>query len=81
MKTAQEAKQLTDSMIKVSMNRTLRKISACIDKAISEGKYSINVCESLNSEVIKVLNENGYSVKGFYDQREGDTVTISWANS
>lgn len=78
MKTAQEAYEATKSRNDLIISQTLKNISNKIDEAISQGKYSVDIHECVANEVIGILIENGYNVKGFHDPRDGDILTISW---
>ena len=78
MKTAQEAYEATKLRNETVNSQILKDISTKIDIAISQGKYSMDIYESIPTEVIKMLTDNGYSIQAFSSQKEGDTVTISW---
>lgn len=80
IKTAKEAYEATKSRNDLIISQTLKNISNKIDEAISQGKYSVNIYETLENEVFGILIEKGYDVKAFHNQKEGDTVTISWGN-
>ena len=80
IKTAKEAYEATKSRNDLIIGQTLKNISKKIDEAISQGRYSVNIYETLDNEIFGILIEKGYDVKAFYDQKEGDTVTISWGN-
>jgi hypothetical protein len=49
-----------------------------IVKEVNLGNFSVSYYKSLLSSVKKKLEDEGYGVDVYFDQRDGTTNTISW---
>lgn len=78
---SQARKQIEDS-IKNKYDRQVSLINSII-KSSSDFKIFLSdsddrIREPILSSVVKELEDAGYSIKYFHDQREGNCYTITW---
>ena len=76
---AEQAYKETKQIESMLYDKIIKNINNQIQIAISQGRYSINIYDqNFNDAIINKLREAGYKVETMFDQRDGDTITISW---
>lgn len=80
---ANEARVLTERNILSGANSYVKTISASIEEAVRNKKFSVSTYpENMSAEerlfVKDYFERLGYQYKFFSDQRDGSSITISW---
>ncbi|EJB4242378.1 hypothetical protein MT068_001469 [Salmonella enterica] len=83
MISAQEARERTELSISKAVAALDEHISKAIASAIEKNQYRCVVNHSdvpmtVTNAAIEQLRKLGYQVSGGYDQRDGNSINISW---
>jgi len=75
----QEAKRKALNIREGKNHLQYEAILEVINEKVLEGKFATYFYEFLTPGVHAKLVEDGYTVSEYSDQRDGTTITISWA--
>lgn len=78
MLDAKSAREMSMTADKEISDKQLEYIECKITKACNDGHTSVNLKGTFQSTTAKRLEDLGYVVKFFDDQRDGAWTTISW---
>lgn len=80
IKHASEINKIAKTSFDAALNNELNNLSDLILKAAQNGCFDVYLTTSISDEATKYLEANGYTVKKYYEQFEGYSVTIYWDN-
>lgn len=76
--TAEWARKTSESILGEKIHKQIEICLNAIERAVKENKMMCSVGIYVDSLVIKELNNRGFSVKQYDDQRDGGYLNISW---
>jgi len=75
------AKEARERSLKITGNqekKNYEEIKNRISQAADTGALYCNYYAPIMPSVKRKLEEEGYKISEFHDQRDGDTITINW---
>lgn len=75
--SAENARKKTQEVINNITCTELAYVKDLIEEAINKGKYMVRCYNYIGEETERILIENGYEVKHYFDCNE-DYTTIRW---
>lgn len=76
--TAEWARKTSESILGEKIHKQIEICLNAIERAVKENKMMCGVAIYADSLVIKELNNRGFSVKQYDNQRDGSYLEISW---
>jgi hypothetical protein len=77
---AKAAFKLTEDINSAVNKATLQNIEGQIKQSAKAGMYSVNIDKYISDTIAYKLQELGYHLVRYSDQREGSYTSISWAH-
>jgi bisphosphoglycerate-independent phosphoglycerate mutase (AlkP superfamily) len=75
------ADEVTETKINIKNDQFLKNLETDMVAHANNGKYSIEIFETVDQRVIDYLRSIGYSVRNYYDEYDDmDVYVISWGD-
>ena len=76
--TASEARDIANKLNREADYADYGSVIKAIEYAAQKGYYELYWSKAVRKNTVEALRKDGYTVKLFSDQRDGDGARISW---